>query len=352
MYEMLIGKAPFTGEKAAVIMIKQVNHPLPSIKSERVDVPQSLENIVIKATAKKLNNRYKDVTEMLVDLETALSTTRENEEKLILKNDVISDDAMGKTVLLNDELNYNNLKNESQKIEANKKKKKMIIGIFAGAISLLMLFVLFFNKPSVMPDLIGKNQSEITQELALLNIKPENITLAYEYSEDVEENLIIQTEPKEGTKINSNDKIIITISKGKEQLRMENYVNKIGSVAKRELEELGFKDVKLEEVDSELAEGVVVSQSVQQGEIVDKNQTIILKVSNGNYKVTIPNFKGLTLQEVISWATPYGIEVETTYVCDNSDKGTTVSQEPKYGVSVKNKSKIKIVISDGKCESV
>ena len=121
---------------------------------------------------------------------------------------------------------------------------------------------------------------------------------------------------------------------------------------KRELEELGFKDVKLEEVDSELAEGVVVSQSVQQGEIVDKNQTIILKVSNGNFKVTIPNFKGLTLQEVISWATPYGIEVETTYVCDNSDKGTTVSQEPKYGVSVKNKSKIKIVISDGKCESV
>ena len=57
LYEMLIGKAPFTGEKPAIIMIKQMNHPLPSIIEQRQDVPQALENIAIRASAKKLENR-------------------------------------------------------------------------------------------------------------------------------------------------------------------------------------------------------------------------------------------------------------------------------------------------------
>ena len=133
---------------------------------------------------------------------------------------------------------------------------------------------------------------------------------------------------------------------------MENYVNKIGEVAKKELEELGFKNIILKPIESELEEGVVVRQSVDVGTIVEKEQEITLFVSNGKFKISVPNFTRLTLDEVEAWAKQYKIIVKHTYVCDDTfEEGTIISQNPGYGVNIQNKSTIEVVISGGKCES-
>ena len=58
----------------------------PSIREENKNVPQALENVVIKATAKKLTDRYKSVAEMYVDLSSCLSYERRNEKKLVFED--------------------------------------------------------------------------------------------------------------------------------------------------------------------------------------------------------------------------------------------------------------------------
>ena len=82
-YEMLTGHIPYDGDSAVTIALQHFQKPLPSVIAENPSVPQALENVVIKATAKKLSDRYQSVSEMYVDLSTSLSYNRRNEPKLV-----------------------------------------------------------------------------------------------------------------------------------------------------------------------------------------------------------------------------------------------------------------------------
>jgi len=85
MYELLTGKLPYRGDNAVEIALKHLKEAIPSLRNELPDVPQSIENIIIKATAKNPKNRYADATEMHEDLRTCLEESRKNEIKVSYK---------------------------------------------------------------------------------------------------------------------------------------------------------------------------------------------------------------------------------------------------------------------------
>ena len=85
MYECLIGKLPFKGENAVEIAIKHMKEKIPSMCSQNELIPQSIENIVLRACAKNPRNRYDSVAEMHEDLKTALSEERKDEKRLVYK---------------------------------------------------------------------------------------------------------------------------------------------------------------------------------------------------------------------------------------------------------------------------
>ena len=84
-YELLTGSLPFRGDNAVEIALKQMHDPIPSVRKKNPSIPQSVENIILKATAKNPKNRYADAKEMHADLLTALNEDRMNEERLIFK---------------------------------------------------------------------------------------------------------------------------------------------------------------------------------------------------------------------------------------------------------------------------
>ncbi|MER2293565.1 MAG: protein kinase, partial [Aerococcus urinaeequi] len=79
LFEMLTGRVPFDGESAVSIALKHFQEPLPPIEAYREDAPQSLINVVAKATAKEPSTRYQTTQEMIDDLETVFSDNRKNE---------------------------------------------------------------------------------------------------------------------------------------------------------------------------------------------------------------------------------------------------------------------------------
>ena len=85
MYELLTGTLPYKGDNAVEIALKHLKEPLPSIREELPDLPQSVENIILKATAKNPKNRYADARSMHEDLKTCLDENRKNEPKVIYK---------------------------------------------------------------------------------------------------------------------------------------------------------------------------------------------------------------------------------------------------------------------------
>ena len=85
MFEMLTGRMPFRGDSAVEIALKHMKEELPSPKELNPVIPQSVENIILKAAAKNPKNRYRDVRAMAEDIKTCLDESRENEEKIMFK---------------------------------------------------------------------------------------------------------------------------------------------------------------------------------------------------------------------------------------------------------------------------
>ena len=110
-FELLTGNLPFKGDNAVEIALKQIRDDIPSVRAINPSIPQSIENIVLKATAKNPKNRYASAKEMHDDLLTALNEERKDEPKIVFKypEHDINDDS---DVLVKDE---------------NKEKKELII---------------------------------------------------------------------------------------------------------------------------------------------------------------------------------------------------------------------------------
>ena len=85
MYEMLMGVMPFRGETAVEIAMKHLKNPIPSLRKDNSQIPQSLENIILKATAKNTKNRYNNVRELYDDLKTCLDKSRADEKRIVFE---------------------------------------------------------------------------------------------------------------------------------------------------------------------------------------------------------------------------------------------------------------------------
>ena len=85
MYELIVGELPFRGDNAVEIALKHLKEPMPRIRDVLPDVPQSVENVVLKATAKNPKNRYANANEMYEDLKTVLDKDRKNEPLIKFK---------------------------------------------------------------------------------------------------------------------------------------------------------------------------------------------------------------------------------------------------------------------------
>ncbi|WKB34890.1 protein kinase [Terrilactibacillus sp. S3-3] len=92
MFELLTGRLPFPGTSPVTVALKHLSEPMPFPKDFRPEIPQSLENIVIRAVAKNPDDRYENVTAFYNDLRTALDSDRRDEPRLVLANSPVIPD--------------------------------------------------------------------------------------------------------------------------------------------------------------------------------------------------------------------------------------------------------------------
>ena len=117
MYELLTGLVPYKGESAVEIALKHLREPLPSVRKVDPTIPQSIENVIIRATAKNPKNRYTDAREMHEDIKTALDDSRKDEKRWVYK---YPENDLEETKKLDDDLK------DLEKQEQIIKKKKEI----------------------------------------------------------------------------------------------------------------------------------------------------------------------------------------------------------------------------------
>lgn len=370
-YELLRGQVPFNGESPVNIALKHMQEELPSLREFNPSIPQSVENIVIKATAKNLNDRYKNASEMLEDLQTCLS--RGDEEKLVFNHDGESDP----TIVVNPRQIFDNNEEEPKeevveerstrkpkKASAPKKKldPKIIAGIVAGVVVVLgLIFYFVFLSPgktdaSVMPDLVGMTQKEAKTLLEDYGVTINEDMVYKELSDTYKKGLITKTDPKKGSSIKKGDVVTITVSKGK-YIVLDNYVGMSYEDAKDVLEnQYGFTVDEKYEVSDEEA-GTVIEQSLDEGykqDPTDKSRSITLTVSKGSY-VILENYVGMKYEEAESKLKALGFNVTKREQSSDEDSGTVIDQNLASGYKVdpseKNRN-ITLTVSTGYSQTV
>lgn len=305
-YELLRGDVPFNGESPVNIALKHMRDEIPSVRAYNPAIPQSVENIIIKATAKNTNNRYQCADDMLDDLDTCLE--RLDEEKLTFDQvntdpTIIASDSQffTKTSPIDPETTQTEIEEikpqDEKKKEPMDKKKKIAIGAAIGAVIVCLAIVAGFfllggNKDGMMMDLVGKTEKEAT---ALLIDKGYKVSddVNYELSDKYEKGLVVATDPEAGHAINKGDTVTLTLSKGK-YIIMEDYTGVSYDTAYKKLTKLGYKVKKYEKSDDEYKAGIVIGQSISEGEKQDPNEKgkiITLTVSKG-VTITVPSLYG------------------------------------------------------------
>lgn len=305
-YELLRGDVPFNGESPVNIALKHMRDEIPSVRAYNPAIPQSVENIIIKATAKNINNRYQCADDMLDDLDTCLE--RLDEEKLTFDQvntdpTIIASDSQffTKTAPIDPETTQTEIEEikpqDEKKKEPMDKKKKIAIGAASAAVIVCLAIVAGFfllggNKDGMMMDLVGKTEKEAT---ALLIDKGYKVSddVNYELSDKYEKGLVVATDPEAGHAINKGDTVTLTLSKGK-YIIMEDYTGVSYDTAYKKLTKLGYKVKKYEKSDDEYKAGIVIGQSISEGEKQDPNEKgkiITLTVSKG-VTITVPSLYG------------------------------------------------------------
>lgn len=317
-YELLRGEVPFSGESPVNIALKHMRDEIPSVRAFNPSIPQSVENIIMKATAKNIKDRYLSASDMLDDLNHCLEAEHMNDEKITF--DYQEDEDLA-TIVADDKdfftQTHTHLPIEEEKEEKpssrSHKKMVMIIGASVVAVLVILMALYFFvMKPSQsfeMPDVLNLNKDEAVTLLEEKDLKvSDNIT--YELSDDVEEGKVISSDPVARTQVKKGDEVSLVVSSG-QYIVIEDYVGKDYDSVASQLEDLGF-DVKKEEKIDEKSKGTILEQSLEVGKKIDPNsddKSITLTVSQG-YSAVVPNVYGQDIQKAKSILEEAGFVVE------------------------------------------
>ena len=328
LYEMVTGRVPFDADTPVSVALKHMQEkPVPPIELNPA-IPQSLNDLILKAMEKDPNMRYSTATEMIEDLDKILKNP-EAEVGVVDKSQ-----ARARRIQQEDnQTNQSKFAKFKKYLEEHKGVKIALIVaifliVFIASIG-ITLGVLNSGKPK---DILLPNFTNLTLDEA--KAKAEEVKLNLNVSEEkydvqIEEGKIISQDPKyqpnftvkEGSTVN------VVVSKGQEIVKVTKLVGKTKDEARKELKDLGL-EMEIEEVNSDDVEpGIVIEQDKQEGEEVLAGTKIKLKVSLGIEKVEVPNLTGLSEDEAKVKITEAKLKWIRTDKIKDSSKGTGVVEQ-------------------------
>ena len=370
MFELLTGRLPFSGESAVSIALKHLQSQTPSPKRWNPTLPQSMENVVLKAMAKDPLHRYASVDEMQADVMTALEPGRMNEPKFHIPDD--DEEATKAIPIIKGSLN--NLTNEdetrirppenkpvSEKAEEppppkKKKKKKWIIALLillfllvgGGIAAFTVLPSMLLPKDVTVPDVTNQEYDDAVKQLIDLGFVLEEPK--EEPSDEIEEGRVTRTFPEAGEVVKEGKAITIFQSLGKEKVEMADYSGLPVDEAINRIDTAKFDGYEVEEVHSDdVPEGEVIRQEPEAGESVVPEETKVnLVVSMGSSPIELDNYQGSSIEFAQRHLASLELvpEVSREYN-DSVSEGNIIKQEPAPESQVKKGDTIKLIVSDG-----
>lgn len=366
LYEALTGHVPFNGETPVAIALKHAEDDIPSLRKQNKAIPQALENVVLKATAKDPRDRYASVAEMKADLDSSLDPSRAGEA--VYRPSHGNNDETKILPALNGKVMQAEKAKEGKAEDAKKrslwasiKKYKWwwIGSLFPVFAILLFMFLAVGHNNVRVPDVVN-----MTEKAAKTSLKSAGLTVGAvkrTYSSDVKKGNVISTTPKADSPVDKGRKVSLLVSKGPNLTKVPDVEGLYLATAKKKLTKLGFKVKTREAPSNEYLPGLIISQSVKAGRKVDATKTKITlvvavaledqsKPSSSSSKATfkLDDLTGKSLANAQSYAKSkkLNLKVEKDY-SDSVDSGDAISMDPGAGSEVSEGDTLTVTISKG-----
>lgn len=326
-YELLTGQVPHHGDQAVQVAMKHLKDDIPSVREFNPSLPQSIENIIIKSTAKNKRLRYLNAQAFLDDLRSALSEKNRHVAKLVLSEEKSNDD----TIMM-----------DRVDVISNQKPKffQTVFGMTILVVSSLLTIMLLAMSgmfESISPTVVVPDLSLMTlqeAEDALLNSGLSIGSIRYTLTDDIEAGLVVKTSPASNSELDRGSTLTLTLSEGK-YIVLENYVGQNITDVQNSLSDSKIT-IKIERIAiADVATGTIVNQELLlPGAKLDPKRSYEMKLIVASpIEFLIPQLVGLNIASAQSQLESLGAMVTLVQL---STEGLTEQQKAKlnYGVVV------------------
>lgn len=366
MYEMLTGELPFPGESPVTVALKHLNESFTRPRDLNPNIPQSLENIILRSMEKSPDDRYDGMNEIYQSLSTALDPDRLNEAPYQFHTSD-SDETKIIPIPPNEEGMKNKeevtaaaappfSKEEKPKKKENKKRKKRVwiwssVGLLI--LILLVLLIVFLPKLLFVPDVTVPNVENKTYDQAVqalsnkqLNVKKQSVE-----NDQTPSGVVVNQLPESGNSVKVKSTVILYVSTGPQKQEVQDYVGYDQATVKQLLNGNQYKKVVWKKVASDsIPAGQVLAQKPDPNTKIVSSQTILeLTVSTGPAKIQVPDVTGESQDTATSDLEQSGFNVQTADgdYSDSVPLGDVLSTNPSAGTQATKGETITIYLSKG-----
>ncbi|MCF3942480.1 Stk1 family PASTA domain-containing Ser/Thr kinase [Oceanobacillus alkalisoli] len=381
-YELLTGRLPFSGQSPVSIALKHLQSKTPSIRQYNPHIPQSVENIVLKATAKDPFHRYQSIYELEDAINHALDPDRLNEPPYEPPVEVgeetraipiITDDQFhgseneetiiskpnGTTKAYPPEADGEGKKKKDKKPKEKKKKSRKkkwllilsILFVLLAATAVVLFFVpgILLPKDVELIDVVGEEYEDAKEQLENLNLIVEQ---KLTFSDEVEEGHVVSMDPTAGRTVKEESTVTLTVSEGKERFPMEDYVGQDLDQVIQILEGEGFdpENILTVEKHSDQPSGEITDQlqPSPDTEVIPSETRVIFEVSIGPELISLNNLTGMTEEEAKDYLDRNNLVFQKREEdSDNVEEGKVIRQSPESGTELEEGASVDVYISTG-----
>ncbi len=317
LYEMLTGVVPFDSDRPVTVAIMHLqDKPIPP-RDHNLSIPLSLEKIVLKAMTKEVSGRYKQIGEMIDELEQVINdpsrVVTETEEDVppislndghTIKMPAVKPEQIEKAEPIENVKEERIVKEAPQKeavpiVDKKKEKKVIAIAIVCAVLIIGIISAAFLsisgiggmmagNKTVEIPDLDGMLYEEAIEKY----VDTDNENVEYKFNiikgktveSKLEEGTILSQEPEAGSRVKQKEVIVITVelSGGSSEILLKNYTRyKDSREVELEMEDLGLKAQFEEEFSDTIPTGSIIRQEPSAGTSLKKGDKVVFYVSKG-----------------------------------------------------------------------
>jgi eukaryotic-like serine/threonine-protein kinase len=358
LYEMVTGRPPFQGDNPVAIAYQHVQEtPVPPAQLNP-DVPADLQAVILRALAKKPEDRYATANDLRADLlrfregRTPVATT------MAVPVAVAQATAVHQTVVAGDRTAVASpVATGAATITpaappGRRNGAYIVLLLVLLAILGVLLFLLYrqFSDTTTgsrvtVPDVRTKTYDVAAQTLSDQGLEAERQEVA---NDQVKPGLVFEQSPASGERVSKGSTVTLKVSAGAPQADVPDVVGRNIDDAKDVIETAGFTVQQQPRADDSAPKGEVLDQSPKGGTKADSGTAVTLVVSSGKEAVEVPDVEGMDAAEASNELGQAGFRVSIRReVSDTVNEGEVIRTDPAGGANAPKGSSVTMYVSSG-----